>query len=55
MGQAEHDQPLSEPFEATADDGTRLRAYACGSGAETVCYVATHPTPPAMVLATPAG
>jgi len=55
MGQAEFDQPLLEPFEATADDGTRLRASAGGSGSETVCYVAAYPTPPSMVLATAAG
>jgi pimeloyl-ACP methyl ester carboxylesterase len=54
MGQAEHDRPPFELFEAIADDGTRLRAYAGGSGPETVCYVAAHPTSPSLVLATPA-
>lgn len=55
MGQSEHGRPPFELFEAIADDGTRLRAYAGGSGPETVCYVAAHPTPPSLVLATPAG
>lgn len=34
---------------------TARRLRAGGSGAETVCYVAAHPTPPSMVLATPTG
>ena len=55
MGQVDPDPWPLTIFEAIADDGTRLRGYAGGRGEDTVCYVAAHPTPPSMVLATPAG